>query len=83
MKFSNHEIESFLNLFTNDEIRNVASEYGDIDFPTILFSNLFTPKIVWGGLRNLPLRLWPKLMLLLLQWQSANLLSKSSNALKG
>ena len=82
MKFSNHEIESFLNLFTNDEIRNVASEYGDIDFPTILFSNLFTPKIVWGGLRNLPLRLWPKLILLLLQWQSANLLSKSSNALK-
>jgi digeranylgeranylglycerophospholipid reductase len=77
MKFSNHEIESFLNLFNSDEIRNVTSVHGDIDFPTVLFSNLFTPKIMLGGIRNLPLRLWPRLILLLLQWQSATLRTKT------
>lgn len=62
------EVEACLQLFTLEEVRAAALEYGDLDFPTRLFSHLFRPRIVWRGLRALPVRVWPRMAWLLARW---------------
>lgn len=62
------ETEQLLQLFTLKEVREVMAAQGDIDFPVHLFSHLFRPAVVFRVLKALPLKLWPKLAWLLLQW---------------
>jgi flavin-dependent dehydrogenase len=62
------ETEQLLQLFTLKEVRKVMAAQGDIDFLVHLFSHLFKPAVVLRVLRALPLRLWPKLAWLLIQW---------------
>ena len=62
------ETEHLLQLFTLKEVREVMAAQGDIDFPVHLFSHLFRPAVVLRVLRALPLRLWPRLAWLLIQW---------------
>mgnify|MGYP001387597470 CR=1 FL=1 len=62
------ETEQLLQLFTLKEVCEVMAAQGDIDFPVHLFSHLFRPAVVFRVLRALPLRLWPRLAWLLVQW---------------
>ncbi len=62
------ETEQLLQLFTLKEVKEVMAAQGDIDFPVHLFSHLFRPAVVLRVLRALPLRLWPRLAWLLIQW---------------
>jgi len=62
------ETEQILQLFTLKEVKEVMAAQGDINFPLHLFSHLFRPAVVLRVLRALPLRLWPRLAWLLIQW---------------
>ena len=62
------ETEQLLQIFMLKEVREVMAAQADIDFPVYLFSHLFKPAVVFRVLRALPLRLWPKLAWLLIQW---------------
>ena len=67
-QLSPKEVEGLLQLFTLEEVQAIGYRYGDIDFPARLFQRLFRPEPLIHGLRALPLRLWPRLALLLLRW---------------
>jgi len=62
------ETEQLLQLFTLKEVREVMAAQGDIDFPVHLFSHLFRPAVVFRVMRALPMRLWPRLAWMLVQW---------------
>jgi flavin-dependent dehydrogenase len=58
------ETEQLLQLFTLKEVREAMASHGDIDFPV----HLFRPAVGFRVMRALPMRLWPRLAWMLVQW---------------
>lgn len=68
MQLSSDEMEAFLKVFSLQTIQSIANFQGDIDFPDHLFRQLFKPRPVFESLRLLPLKMWPRLLWLLIEW---------------
>lgn len=58
------QTEQLLQLFTLKEVREVMASHGDIDFPV----HLFRPAVGFRVMRALPMRVWPRLAWMLVQW---------------